>query len=497
MTKGRSVYIHRILLLSLILIAFICTSSAVAQEKEKVAPVKITTPEPAITNHTLKIVDQEIKYKAIAGYYLQKDDQGKPLGYIYHTAYTRTDRASENRPLTFCFNGGPGSSSIYLHMLTIGPTMAVLKDDGNTAGPPPALKDNPQSWLEFTDLVFIDPIGTGYSFPHPNTDMDKYWGAQGDAASVADFIRMYLTENDRWLAPVFIAGESYGGVRGALLAEELQQNRKIKLNVNGIIFVSPAFDWISLSPGQGHNPVYFAQYLPTFAATAWYHKKLAPEYQADFTKLMREVKAFSEGQYLQGLIKGDRLSDAERNVLLKKFALFTGLDEKYVKGKNLRITSPEFREELLKDENISLDRLDARWVSGEYELTTTLSPVLNHYLKNNLKFKADRPYQVSGQLGQWTWGDRPSAFSVVPNLARTMKNNPHMKVLVTAGYYDYACPFDTIDYALDQLLLPEKLRGNIIRTYYHAGHMVYTPKDNLIQFTQDVKEFIEKSVKGE
>lgn len=495
MTNGRSLYFHQYLLLTLMFFVLFSANPVVAQEKEATEDTIIKTPEAAITQHSLKIGDKEIKYKTIAQYYRQNDDEGKPLGYIYHTAYIRTDVDNSNRPLTFCFNGGPGSSSIYLHLLTIGPAMAALKDDGNTTGPPPRLKDNPQTWLEFTDLVFIDPIGTGYSFPHPKTDEDKYWGAQGDAASVADFIRMFLTENNRWLSPVFIAGESYGGVRGALLAEELQNNRKTKLNVNGIIFVSPAFDWQSLATGDGHNPLYFAQYLPTFAATAYYHKKLEQKYLDDFELLLGEVREFSEGQYLQGLIKGDRLKESEKEILVKKFASFTGLEESYIKRKNLRITSPEFREELLKEENISLDRLDSRWVNGEYELTTTLSPVLNHYLKNNLNFQADRPYQVSGRLGQWTWGDRPSAFSVVPNLAKTIKNNPAMKVLVTAGYYDYACPFGTIDYALDNLLLPEKLRGNISRKYYHAGHMVYTPKDDLIRFTRDVKEFIEGAVK--
>jgi carboxypeptidase C (cathepsin A) len=399
-----------------------------------------------------------------------------------------------SHPLTFCFNGGPGTSSIYLHMLTIGPKRAVLLDDGNTPGPPPRMVDNANTWLTFSDLVFIDPIGTGFSFPHPGVDTKKFWGAAPDAESVGDFIRMYITENDRWLSPIFVAGESYGGVRGALLAEELQRNRKIKLNLNGLIFISPAYDWQSLATSP-HNPLYLAQYFPTYATTAWYHNKLDTSLQRDFDRLLREVTKWANEEYLLALVKGDGLDETEKQKIARQMARYTGLSIDFIKQKNLRITSSEFRAELLRDKDVSLDRLDARFETGAYELTTTLSPLLNHYIRNELGYDTIKPYVVSGNVRPWTWGDRPSPFSVVPNLSRVMKNNRNMKVLVTAGYYDYACPFATIDYALDQLLLKPELRENVVRRYYHAGHMVYTPQSELPRFTEDVKQFVEEASK--
>jgi carboxypeptidase C (cathepsin A) len=445
---------------------------------------------PSQTDHSITIDGTTIEYTAKVGHMVQKDDDDNILGYIFYTAYTKKDRDAASQPLTFCFNGGPGSASIYLHMLTIGPQKAVLLDDGNTPGPPPQLEDNLHTWLAFTDLVFIDPIGTGFSFPHPGADTKKFWGAVPDVQSVGEFIRMYLNESDRWLSPMFVAGESYGGVRGALLAEELQSNRKIKLNLNGIIFISPVYDFISFGE-HARNPVYLSQFVQTNATTAWHHNKLDASLQADFDGFLQEVTSWANGEYLLALMKGDRISDSEKRSVAQQMARYTGLSEQFIMLKNLRVTGSEFREELLRDQDISLDRLDARFETGAYELTTTLSPAFNHYVRNVLGYDTMEPYVVSGRVRPWSWGDDgPSPFSVVGNLARVMENNKHMKVYVTAGYYDYACPFATIDYALDQLLLKPELRDNVVRSYFHTGHMVYTPQSELPRFTQEVRQFV-------
>ena len=493
MIKTKRNRIGNVALLTGILTCLICwqNSYLFAQQKveEETSDKPVELRAPSVTEQTITVDGKSINYTATVGYMIQTDADGKPIGYFFYTAYTKQGEDSVSRPLTFCFNGGPGTSSIYLHMLTIGPQKAVLLEDGNTAAPPPRLVDNVDTWLGFTDLVFIDPIGTGFSFPHPGADTKQFFGTAADAESVGDFIRMYITENARWLSPIFVAGESYGGIRGVLLAEELQNSRRIKLNVNGLIFIAPAYDFQSLGTSR-HNPMYLSQYVSTYATTAWYHKKLDDDLQADFDQLVKEVTTWASEDYLVALVKGDKLEESKKKEIAGQMARYTGLSEDYILQKNLRITSPEFREELLRDKGMSLHRTDARFELGAYDLARTLSPVLNHYVRAVLGYDTIKPYLVSGNVQPWAWGGKPSPFSVVPNLSEAMKNNRNMKVFVAAGYYDHACPFATIDYALDQLLLTLELQRNISRRYYQAGHMVYTPQFELTRFTEDVKEFI-------
>jgi carboxypeptidase C (cathepsin A) len=485
--------IGNVALLTGTLTSLICWQSSYlfAQQKteEETSDKPVELRAPSVTEQSITVDGKSINYKATVGYMIQTDGDGKPIGYFFYTAYTKQGEDSVSRPLTFCFNGGPGSSSIYLHMLTIGPQKAVLLEDGNTQAPPPRLVDNVDTWLGFTDLVFIDPIGTGFSFPHPGADTKQFFGTAADAESVGDFIRMYITENTRWLSPIFVAGESYGGIRGVLLAEELQNSPRIKLNVNGLIFIAPAYDFQSLGTSR-HNPMYLSQHVSTYATTAWYHKKLDDDLQADFDQLVKEVTTWASEDYLVALVKGDKLEASKKKEVAGQMARYTGLSEDYILQKNLRITSPEFREELLRDKGMSLHRTDARFELGTYDLTRTLSPVWNHYVRAVLGYDTIKPYLVRGNVQPWAWGGKPYPFSVVPNLSEAMKNNRDMKVFVAAGYYDHACPFATIDYALDQLLLTPELQRNLSRRYYQAGHMVYTPQFELTRFTEDVREFI-------
>lgn len=468
------------------------TKQTIAKSKES----KIELLPPVSTAHSIIINGKKIDYQAKVGYFQQLDNRGKPQGYIFYTAYTQKGKTLRERPLTFCFNGGPGSSSIYLHMLTIGPKRVVLDEQGNTPGPPPTMVDNEQSWLPFSDLVFIDPIGTGFSFPHPGADPANFWGAHQDAASVADFIRMYLTDSGRWMSPIFIAGESYGGVRGSLLAEELQRNRQIKLNVNGIIFISPAFEYPTRRGYHKINSFHLAHFFSTHAATARYHQQLAPELlEMPFDRFFTEVKEWANTEYLLALNKGDSLPDIEKIKIAEKMSYYFGLDKDFILQENLRIPDALFREKILEKEGKVVDRLDARWERGAYELTTTLSPALNHYIREDLGYKTPKPYVVSGYVRPWKYNDSPSGFSAVPHLANAMNNNRHMHVLITAGYYDYACPVATIEFAVNRLLLKPEIRQNIKMVNYHTGHMVYTPKQELVEFTNEVRRFVKEAVK--
>jgi carboxypeptidase C (cathepsin A) len=463
-----------------------------AKETEQLQTLPKLEP-PVTTDQAITINGKKFEYSATVGYFEQSIENTKTLGYLFYTAYIKKGGDKSHRPLTFCFNGGPGSSSIFLHLLTIGPRKAILAEDGNILAPPPRLVDNPDTWLEATDIVMVDPIGTGFSRPAPGVDGGKFWGINEDARSIADFIRMFLTSNGRWLSPIYIAGESYGGIRGALLAHELQSNNQIGLDINGLIYISPALE-INFVFIRDHETLGNALYFPSYCTTAWFHKKVAPEYQDNFEKLKEAACNFAYNKYLPALLKGSKLGSEEMAEIAGEMSKLTGLSPDYIIHQKLRITSEEFRTELLRDQYKILDRLDARFTTGTYELTRTLSPIINHYLREELGYKTLRPYTNSARIFMnWKWN--PFNMSVLPQLAETMNNNPHMKVLCTAGYYDYACPFFSIDYCLDQLQLDKGLNDNIIRKYYQAGHMVYTPSKELVRFNRDVKEFI-KSTSG-
>ena len=280
---------------------------AQAAGKEPPKPLELTPP--SVTKHSITVNGKKIDYTATVGYVDMKDQYGKVLSHMFYTAYVKDGEDALKRPLTFAFNGGPGSSSIYLHMLTLGPRRAKLTPEGNTLGPPPEIVDNEYTWLEFTDIVMIDPISTGYSRAEAGVDLSQYLGVYEDAESIANFVRLYLQQNDRWLSPLFIAGESYGGVRGPVLAEELQSNNDICLNVNGLIFISPAFDMQALFTDDS-NPFAIALYMPTYATTAYYHKKLAPELQSmDFQAFVDEVREWAMTEFYIALMRGDSLSD--------------------------------------------------------------------------------------------------------------------------------------------------------------------------------------------
>jgi len=483
----------------ILLLLLSACSLLTARQKEMAGngqtPPPLKPHPPVTTSHEITLEGRKITYDATVGYLRLVNSESQPQAYFFFTAYRIQTHPPSVRPLTFCFNGGPGASSFYLHLLTIGPRRALLNPDGHTPAPPPRLVDNPHTWLSATDIVMVDPIGTGFSRPAPGVEGGKFWGTHEDARSVAEFIRLYLTENDRWLSPIYIAGESYGGIRGALLALELQSNRQISLDINGLIYISPALDMRHVFVGD-HDALGMALYFPTYCTTAWFHHRVAPAYQTDFSLLEKAARDFALGDYLPALLQGSGLSETRMLKLAKQMSDLSGLPVSFLLRQKLRITPGEFRNELLKDRRITVDRLDARFPTGTYDLTQTLSPLINHYLRVELGYRTQRPYTNTAILfNRWNWD--PFSLSVLPQLAETVNRNPHLKIFCAAGYYDFACPYFVIDHCLNQLQLDEGLDQNITRRCYRAGHMVYNSEPELIRFNRAVIEFIRSTSRRE
>ena len=475
-----------------------------AKEPEK-SEKKEQTVLPSISNtqHTLQIKGQSIRYTATAGYMEMKTEEGKPKANIFYVAYTKENTTSENRPITFSFNGGPGSSSVWLHMGALGPKRVLFTDDGDPLPPPYKMVDNDYSWLEFTDLVFIDPVSTGFSRPANEEKKEQFHGTKEDAQSIGEFIRLYTSKNKRWSSPKFLAGESYGTTRAALLSSYLQE--RYGMYLNGLVLVSCALDFSTLRFKAGHDLPYLL-HLPTYTATAFYHKKLNKELQTDLQKVMELSRKFVTEEYAPFLWKGDKVTDSEKSTIANKLSYFTGLSEQFIHNTNYRIDISNFTKELLRSEDRTVGRLDSRYkgidrrsVGATFEYDPSYdaviygpySGVLNQYISEQLKFESELPYEIlTGNVHPWNWGSAAEGFtSVTESLREAMTVNPHLKVFVANGYYDLATPFFATEYSLDHMELDKTLHSNLMLTYYEAGHMMYVHKKSLIKFTEDVKSY--------
>jgi len=462
--------------------------------------------EPIETHHELVRGKRSLKYVARAGVIPLKDEFGETEAEIFFTAYELEgvkDRSS--RPLTFAFNGGPGSSSIWLHMGALGPKRVRMEKEGWMPKPPFRYEDNADTWLDQTDLVFIDPVGTGFSRAAKEELDKKYWGFKGDIESVGEFIRLYLSRYERWTSPLFLAGESYGTTRAAGLAGYLVDRG---ITFNGIILVSTVLDLSAIRFVRA-NDLPYQLFVPTYTATAWYHKKLAaPLQKKRLGSLMAEVKAWSEGELTLALMKGDRLSEAERKAVAKKLGDYTGLDPDYVLGTNLRVEIFRFCKELLREERRSVGRIDSRF-KGIEALAVTENPefdpsmlaiippytaALNQYVRAELGIKTDLDYEaMSGKVNEkWEWGNG-ALPATGEELRAAMAKNPYMKVLVGQGYYDLATPLFATEYMIGHMNIDPALRKNVEIVYYEAGHMFYLDVDSLVAFKADVDRFIKAS----
>jgi len=476
----------------------------------KTAPA---APEPkeesSVTDHSIRIGGQTIPYKATASTTLLKNDKGEPTALIYSTAYTRSDvKDVSQRPIAFLYNGGPGSASIWLHMGAFGPRRVVT--DNATATPPAPYKivDNESSLLDRADLVFIDPVGTGFSHAVGKAQDKDFWGVDQDVKSLAQFISIYVSRNNRWNSPKFLIGESYGTFRSVALGEYLESNDN--MSINGIVLISSVLDMgtLSFNPGDDRSYIF---YLPTYAAVAWYYK-LLKDRPDDLTGFLNDARQFASTEYAAALMKGSKLSSAETADMAKKLSRFTGLSEDYLIKAELRVTLGQFRAEVQRNRGLTVGRYDARYQGPMYDLLTenaeydpsftavasAFTAAFNSYVRSDLKFGDEKSYKVlpDGPGNAWDWKHGigrgfPGAPSVEGDLISAMTEDPHLQLQVENGYFDMATPFFATEYTMDHLLLPEGGRDRIHLQYYSAGHMMYLHEEDLAKLKSNVGSFID------
>ena len=490
--------------------------------EEKEVPIKESTekPEPkdeiVITQHTITLNGQTLSYTVTTGTIILKEESEKkgenageaegemPRAAIFFIAYTRNDVAdSVKRPLTFSFNGGPGSSSVWLHLGVLGPKRVMMDDEGNPTPPPYRLVENEYSLLDVTDLVFIDPVSTGYSRVVSGEKAKAFHGFKKDIESVGDFIRLYVTRYQRWGSPKFLIGESYGTTRAAGVSGYLQD--RYGMYLNGIMLVSAVLDFATLNFLPGNDLPYIL-FLPTYTATAWYHKRLEAELQNDLKTALIEAKTFALGEYTLALFKGGEMKSDERAQIVQKLARLTGLSTDYIERTDLRIKIHRFCKELLRDQRRVVGRLDSRFkgidrdAAGEIydqdpSMTNIMGPftaTLNEYVRRDLGFQSDLPYEImTGKVRPWSFGDHENQFVyVAETLRRAMTINPFLRVHIANGYYDLATPFLATEYTFNHLGLDESLQKNISMSYYEAGHMMYIHIPSLARMKAELAAFI-------
>ncbi len=454
------------------------------------------------SKHQVLINGQAIAYTARAGTIALRDAEDKPTASIFYIAYTRSDATNlAERPLTFSFNGGPGSSSVWLHLGVLGPRRVVLQPDGSPVPPPYTLTNNESSLLDVTDLVFIDPVSTGYSRATKPDDARKFHGVREDVASVAEFIRLYVTRNRRWPSPKFVIGESYGTTRAAALSGELAGRHR--MNVNGIMLVSTVLNFQTLQFAAG-NDLPYVLFLPSYTAAAWHHHKLPADLQAKpLPEVLREAESFASGDYSQALMAGAALPADRRATIARQMARLTGLSETYVDRADLRVTLSRFNRELLAAENQVIGRFDSRYKgpirdrvndSMEYDpsgegIFSAYASTFNDYIRTELNFESDQPYEILNGLG-WNWGEVNGYLNVAETLANSMTRNPFLKVHVSEGYFDMATPYFASQYTLNHLGIDDALIKNLTIDHYTAGHMMYLNLPDLRKLKTDLARFI-------
>lgn len=477
-----------------------------AGDEEKPKEDKKADDKTVHSEHSLQIGAQKIEYTATAGTLALKDAEGKTTADIFYIAYTKKNAGdAAKRPLTFSFNGGPGSSSVWLHMGLLGPKRVKLRDDGFAVPPPYQLVENEFSLLDETDLVFIDPVGTGYSRATKPEDAKNFYGLNEDTRSVGEFIRLYVTKNSRWPSPKFLIGESYGTTRAAALSGELLEAHR--MNLNGIMLVSTVLNFQTIRGAEGNDLPYIL-FLPSYAATAWYHKKLPADLRSQpLPAILAEAEAFATGDFSRALLLGAALPKDERAAVIKKMARLTGLSEKFVEAAGLRVPLSRFNAELLRDQQLVLGRFDSRYTSYVRDPLSSMAErdpsadavfsafaaTFNHYIRTDLKFEDDRPYNILSSVGKWNWDADNQYVNVAETLAESMSTNPFLKVHVSNGYFDMATPYFASRYTFNNLTVHPELMKNVIQDDYTAGHMMYLNVPDLKKQKEDLAKFIREA----
>ncbi|MBL4878178.1 MAG: peptidase S10 [Hyphomonas sp.] len=460
------------------------------------------------SDHTLRLGSKTVKYKTVAGETYLRDNKDEPTASVFSVSYVDTSTSSAaQRPVTFVFNGGPGSASLWLHMGAFGPKQVLTPSDASDVGAPPyTMRDNPNSLLDVTDLVFIDPVGTGYSRPLGETEGKEFYGVNEDAESIAEFIRIWLTENGRWNSPKYLAGESYGTTRAAALTEKLQGGWN-GIGLNGVILISAILDFQTARFAPGNDTAHLA-FFPTEAATAWHHGKAnKAKWNNDFDAFIEDARNYATDTLAPALIRGSTLSEADETRIAQEMSDFIGLSPEWIRLANLRVDPHRFRKELLRREGYTVGRFDSRYKgvdsegTGEtpendpsgYGMDVAYVAAINDYLTRELEVDFTRPYKVlTGEPGsQWNWSTSqqgwPAYVNVTPWLAKGMRENTELRVLLASGWYDLATPFFGAEMALRKNGV---VLDRVQFDYYDAGHMMYLAESDGKKLSDDVRDFI-------
>ncbi len=480
------------------------------------APIEPPRDEIVVTRHSTTIGGQRVEYAVSTGRIVLREESEKggdnagesegekPRASIFFIAYTREgidDPAT--RPITFSFNGGPGSSSVWLHLGVLGPRRVLMDEIGDQLPPPYRLVDNEYSLLDVTDLVFVDPVSTGFSRVVPGEKARQFHGIKRDIESVGDFIRLYLSRYRRWSSPKFLVGESYGTTRAAGLSGYLQERHGMYLN--GIMLVSSILDFQTASFTAGNDLPYIL-FLPTYTATAWYHKRLAAGLQRDLKTALAEAERFALGDYALALLQGATLPADRRAAIAQRLSALTGLSVEYIERTDLRIEIHRFVKELLRDQRRTVGRLDSRFQGidrdaageqGEYDPSLTMitgpyTAMFNDYVRRDLNFESDLPYEVlTGRVQPWSFAEHENEFvNVAETMRKAMTMNPYLKVFVANGFYDLATPYFATQYTFSHLGIDADLSANVSQEFYEAGHMMYTHGPSLAKLKRDLDAFV-------
>jgi carboxypeptidase C (cathepsin A) len=461
--------------------------------------------KPIVTQHSITAGGKALHYTATAAQMPLKDASGETEAHIFYMAYT-LDGVSDvsKRPVTFCFNGGPGSASMWVHMGGMGPRSPKLEANGAMPPPPYQMIDNQDTWLGDTDLVFIDPVGTGYSRAKTIEVARRMNGVQGDIQSVGEFIRMYVTRNSRELSPLYIAGESYGTFRAAGLAGYLIDRG---IAFNGVVLIGTTLNLETIW-SRGDDLVYELEF-PTYAADAYYHNKVAPDLKKkDLKSFLKDAETFAMTDYSTALNKGDDLTPVERKAIIEKISRFTGLDAQYLDETNLRFDVSHFTRQLLRKEHETIGRYDGRLTSasplntGETSesdpsstlITPPFTAVFTSYIRDELGYKTDLFYYPSGGVQPWDYGSGNQFGDTTAMLRNALVKNPYMKVMVAAGYFDLATPYHAVEYTFSHMGLNPEMHKRISWQYYQAGHMLYIDSDSHAKLKHDFSEFVSTSL---
>jgi carboxypeptidase C (cathepsin A) len=466
----------------------------------KLAPVEPPAPDMVVTHHQISLDGHPLRYTAYTGMMpIRNVTTGVTEGKMFYIYYAKEGVTNEaRRPLFFIFNGGPGSSTVWLHIGGLGPIKVALKPDGLAPQPPYHWATNPSTLLDRADLVFIDPIGTGFSRPMKPKWGPKFWGVSRDNASVAEFIRLFLVRYNRWESPKFVAGESYGTTRAADLSGYLTSQG---IALNGVVLLSTI-----INTGGRAGDFHYVNYFPTMAMTAWYHHKLAPDLEKlTPAEMARKAQQFASTEYLQALYEGDRLPAAQRQKVIADMSRLSGLPKSFIADNDLRVSLQRFMTELLRNQHQMVGRLDSRFTAWETDaganrpefdssdanITNAFLPAFEDYLRTQLGYKTDRLYYVlGGGIGPWS-----GSYNVVPSLEEAFAKNPNMHLFVGMGYYDFATVYYAVEWTLAHLKVSPQVRAHDIMTdHYDTGHMIYIDSKASAQLHNDLVRFIAASV---